>query len=139
MGGQLNTSQALRICGRNQICSLKIGYRWKTTYAGRYFQFKAVLTTDHVDQTPIVDELGATLQFERRTENSGTITSELQAGPKRFIYADADTRVAVGITAFDMEAGDYFVLDPNTVTESGFTITFKNSSTVISRDFRYMR
>ena len=43
--------------------------------AGRFFQFKAVLTTDHVDQTPIVDQLGVTLQLERRTENSTTFSS----------------------------------------------------------------
>ena len=84
-------------------------------YVGRFFQFKAVLTTDHVDQTPIVDELGVTLQFERRVENSGTITSGTASKSETFenaFYTDADTKVAVGITAFDMQAGDYFV-DPN--------------------------
>ena len=109
-------------------------------YVGRTFQFKAVLTTDHVDQTPIVDQLGVTLQFERRTENSGTVTSGESSKAVLFeddFYTDADTKVAVGITAFDMEAGDYFVIDPNTVTGSGFTITFKNGSTVIDRDFQY--
>tara|TARA_A100001201_G_scaffold143597_1_gene146079 strand:+ start:17663 stop:21265 length:3603 start_codon:yes stop_codon:yes gene_type:complete len=109
-------------------------------YVGRTFQFKAVLTTDHVDQTPIVDQLGVTLQLERRTENSGTITSGASSKAVAFVddfYTDADTKVAVGITAFDMEAGDYFVLDPNTVTGSSFIITFKNGSTVISRDFQY--
>jgi predicted phage tail protein len=109
-------------------------------YVGRTFQFKAVLTTDHVDQTPIVDQLGVTLQFERRTENSGTIASGAASKAVLFedaFYTDADTKVAVGITAFDMEAGDYFVIDPNTVTGSGFTITFKNGSTVIDRNFQY--
>tara|TARA_R100001163_G_scaffold50289_1_gene37826 strand:+ start:1764 stop:5579 length:3816 start_codon:yes stop_codon:yes gene_type:complete len=111
-------------------------------YVGRFFQFKAVLTTDHVDQTPIVDELGVTLQFERRTENSPTLASgSAPAGRvvpfQKAFYTDADTKVAVGITAFDMEAGDYFVLAPSTVTGSGFTITFKNGSTVIDRNFQY--
>ena len=109
-------------------------------YVGRTFQFKAVLTTDHVDQTPIVDQLGVTLQFERRTENSGTIASGATSKAVLFenaFYTDADTKVTVGITAFDMEAGDYFVIDPNTVTGSGFTVTFKNGSTVIDRNFQY--
>ena len=110
------------------------------SYVGRTFQFKAVLTTEDPDQTPIVDQLGVTLQFERRTENGGTLSSEATSKAVEFeddFYTDADTKVAVGITAFDMEAGDYFVLDPETVTGSGFTITFKNGSTVIDRDFQY--
>ena len=141
MGGQLNTNQGASYLQQQSDVFFE---DWipleNNVYAGRYFQFKAVLTTDHVDQTPIVDELGATLQFERRTENSGTITSGAASKSETFenaFYVDANTKVAVGITAFDMEAGDYFVLDPNTVTGSGFTITFKNGSTVISRDFQY--
>nr|BAR25971.1 phage-related protein tail component-like protein [uncultured Mediterranean phage uvMED]BAR26006.1 phage-related protein tail component-like protein [uncultured Mediterranean phage uvMED]BAR26029.1 phage-related protein tail component-like protein [uncultured Mediterranean phage uvMED]BAR26056.1 phage-related protein tail component-like protein [uncultured Mediterranean phage uvMED]BAR26072.1 phage-related protein tail component-like protein [uncultured Mediterranean phage uvMED] len=108
-------------------------------YMGRTFQFKAVLTTDHVDQTPIVDQLGVTLQFERRTENSGTIASGATSKAVLFenaFYTDADTEVAVGITAFNLQSGDYYRL--TSVTGTGFTITFYNSSdTVIDRDFQY--
>jgi predicted phage tail protein len=108
-------------------------------YMGRTFQFKAVLTTDHVDQTPIVDQLGVTLQFERRTENSGTIASGATSKAVLFenaFYTDADTEVAVGITAFNLQSGDYYRL--TSVTGTGFTITFYNSSnTVIDRNFQY--
>jgi predicted phage tail protein len=108
-------------------------------YMGRTFQFKAVLTTDHVDQTPIVDQLGVTLQFERRTENSGTIASGATSKAVLFenaFYTDADTEVAVGITAFDLQSGDYYRV--TSVTGTGFTITFYNSSnTVIDRNFQY--
>ena len=108
-------------------------------YVGRSFQFKAVLTTDHEDQTPIVDQLGVTLQFERRTENSGTIASGASSKAVLFedaFYTDADTEVTVGITAFDLQSGDYYRL--TSVTGTGFTITFYNSSdTVIDRDFQY--
>ena len=108
-------------------------------YVGRFFQFKAVLTTDHVDQTPIVDELGVTLQFERRTESSGTIDSGAVSKSETFekaFYTDADTEVAVGITALNMQSGDYYRL--TNVTGTGFTITFYNSSnTVIDRKFQY--
>lgn len=108
-------------------------------YVGRTFQFKAVLTTDHVDQTPIVDQLGVTLQFERRTENSGTIASGATSKTVLFenaFYTDADTEVAVGITAFDLQSGDYYRL--TSVTGTGFTVTFYNSSnTVIDRNFQY--
>ena len=109
-------------------------------YAGRSFQFKAVLKTDHIDQTPIVDQLGVTMQFERRSENSGTIASGTDAGGKTVtfdnaFYVDADTKVGVGITAFDLSPGDYYVLSEPTGT--GFTVTFKNGSTVIDRNFQY--
>ena len=108
-------------------------------YVGRTFQFKAVLTTDHVDQTPIVDELGVTLQFERRTENSATIDSGAVSKSETFekaFYTDADTEVTVGITALNMQSGDYYRL--TNVTGTGFTITFYNSSnTVIDRKFQY--
>lgn len=108
-------------------------------YVGRTFQFKAVLTTDHVDQTPIVDQLGVTLQFERRTENSGTIASGTSSKAVLFedaFYTDADTEVTVGITAFEFQSGDYYRL--TSVTGTGFTITFYNSSNaVIDRNFQY--
>ena len=108
-------------------------------YVGRTFQFKAVLTTDHVDQTPIVDQLGVTLQFERRTENSGTIASGATSKAVLFenaFYTDTDTEVTVGITAFDLQSGDYYRL--TSVTGTGFTVTFYNSSdTVIDRNFQY--
>ena len=51
-------------------------------------------------------------------------------------YTDADTEVTVGITAFEFQSGDYYRL--TSVSGTGFTITFYNSSnTVIDRNFQY--
>lgn len=118
-------------------------------YVGRTFQFKAVLTTDHVDQTPIVDQLGVTLQFERRTENSTTFSSEslrtlrdndpdilTDVVFENAFYTDADTEVTVGITAFELQSGDYYRI--TNLTGAGFDIDFYDSSnTVIDRNFQY--
>jgi len=109
-------------------------------YVGRSFQFKAVLVADHIDQTPIVDQLGAILQFERRTENSATIASGTSSGGKAVtfenaFYTDSNTKVSVGITAFNLASGDYYVMSEPTGT--GFTVTFKNGSSVINRNFQY--
>ena len=109
-------------------------------YVGRSFQFKAVLSTEHLDQTPLVDQLGVSVQFERRTENSATLISGTSTSGKavtfdKAFYTDNDTKVTVGIVAFGLGAGDYYVMSEP--TGSGFTITFKNGTRVINRDFQY--
>lgn len=147
MGGQLNTNQGASYLEQD---SDLIFEDWipleNNVYVGQYFQFKAVLTTDHVDQTPIVDELGATLQLERRTENSTTFSSaflraQRQSGEtdvkfKDAFYTDADTEVTVGITAFNFQSGDYYRI--TNLTGDGFDIDFYNSSnSVEDRNFQY--
>ncbi len=110
-------------------------------YVGRSFQFKAVLSTENVDETPIIDQLGVSVRFERRTENSTTFQSGTSASgyPVTFqnaFYTDGDTKVTVGITAFDLGAGDYYVLSEPTAT--GFSIVFKASDgRVLNKDFQY--
>lgn len=142
MGGQLNT--ATGTYSDLQQESDLVFDAWipleNNVYVGRSFQFKAVLTADHIDQTPIVDQLGAILQFERRTENGTTTASGTAAGGKAVtfanaFYTDSNTKVAVGITAFDLASGDYYVMSEPTGT--GFTVTFKNGSSVINRNFQY--
>ncbi len=109
-------------------------------FSARQFQFKAELKALHPDQTPIVDKLGATVQFERRTENSNIFASGT-SGPRvitfdNAFYVDDDTRVAVSISPFDMEAGDFYTMTAPTST--GFTVTFRNSSGgQVNRQFQY--
>jgi hypothetical protein len=112
-----------------------------TSYSGRHFQFKAVLSTKKVDQTPVVESLGVEIKFERRTESSDKVIQS-GYGPKTVpfdypFYTDTNTDVAVGITAYVMEPGDFFELSEPTST--GFTVTFKNqnSGAFIDRRFRY--
>jgi len=43
---------------------------------------------------------------------------------------------SVGLTAFNMNSGDYFSI--SSVTDTGFTLVFRNSAgTAISRNFTY--
>mgnify|MGYP003341167423 FL=1 len=110
-------------------------------YVGRSFQFKAVLSSENTNEIPLIDKLGVSVRFERRTENSGTIQSGTEKSGKlvtfeNAFYTDGDTKVTVGITAFDLGAGDYYVLSEPTAT--GFTIVFKSlDGRVINRDFQY--
>lgn len=104
-------------------------------YTGRQFQFKAELQALHVDQTPIVDEAGYTIQMESRTESSATIASG--AGAKAVTFDKAFYQTPnIGITASNLASGDYY--EVTSATRTGFTITFYDSTNAaIDRDFQY--
>lgn len=142
MGGQLDTNNGVSYLRQESDIFFE---EWipleNNSYVGRYFQFKAELTTDRNDQTPILEELGATFQLERRTENGQFQQSGF--GPKDItfekpFYVDGDTGVSVGTTVMDLESEDYFVISEPTAT--GFTITFKSTfdgDEFIDRRFSY--
>ena len=104
-------------------------------FTGRQFQFKCELSSTHIDQTPVVDELGFTMQLESRTESSAAITSG--AGAKAVTFTNAFYQEpSIGITASNLASGDYY--EVTSASRTGFTITFYDSSnTAISRNFQY--
>ena len=103
-------------------------------FTGRVFQFKADLTTNFTDQTPLVDQLGFEMQFENRTESNSFSSG---AGAKAVTFSKAFYQTPkLGITASNMATGDYYVISSESRT--GFTITFFNSSNAaIDRTFSY--
>ena len=105
-------------------------------YAGRQFQFKAELTSESEDETPLVDQLGFQLVMESRTEQSATIASG--AGAKAVTFTNAFYQTpSLGLTAFNMASGDYYEI--TSPTRSGFTVTFYNSSaSAVDRNFQYV-
>jgi hypothetical protein len=105
-------------------------------YAGRQFQFKAELTSESEDETPLIDQLGFQLVMESRTEQSGTIASG--AGAKAVTFTNAFYQTpSLGLTAFNMASGDYYEI--TSPTRSGFTVTFYNSSaSAVDRNFQYV-
>jgi hypothetical protein len=102
---------------------------------GRGFQFKTIATSTNEAQNIIIDELGATLELDQRTEASTTLTST--AGVNSVTFTDAFYQApSMGITGFDMVTGDFY--EVQNVTRTGFEVTFKNSAgTAVSRDFTY--
>ena len=97
-------------------------------FTGRQFQFKCELSSKHVDETPVVDQLGFTLQMERRTESAATQASG--AGAKAVTFTNAFYQTpSIGITASNLASGDYY--EVTSATRSGFTVTFKNSKTLL--------
>ena len=117
------------------------------TFKGRAFQFRADMTSTDVAQNILIDELGYSATFQRRQEQStGTVASG--AGAKAVSFANAfwsgtaslgGTNAyppSVGITAQNMQTGDFF--EVSSVTGTGFTVTFKNSSgTAVDRNFTW--
>jgi len=103
---------------------------------GRAFQFKTIATSTSEDQNIIIDELGAELELQQRTESTGSLNSG--AGSYAVTFDEAFYQApAVGITAYNMATGDYYTVASQTRT--GFTITFYDSTaSVISRDFTYI-
>lgn len=104
-------------------------------FTARQFQFKAALASSHIDQTPVVTELGYIMQMESRTEKSVTILSGAAAKVVTFTNAFYE-EPGIGITAFNLDTGDYYVV--SSASRTGFTIAFFNDSgDPISRQFQY--
>ena len=117
------------------------------TFKGRAFQFKAQLTSSDTAQNILVDELGYVAQFARRQEQSSTAVAS-GAGAKAITFGNAfftgtasllgtnSNLPSIGITAQNMQSGDYF--EVTSISATGFTVTFKNSSdTAVDRNFNW--
>ena len=103
-------------------------------FTGRVFQFKAELSSEYDDQTPLVDQLGYNILFDNRTESSSMTSG---AGAKAVTFDKAFYQTPkLGITSSNMATGDYYTISSESRT--GFTITFFNSSNAaIDRSFAY--
>ena len=105
------------------------------TRQGRGFQFKVVATSTDTSQNILIDELGATVELQRRTEVGNNISSGAGAYAVTFTNAFYATP-SIGVSGQNMATGDYFVL--SSISRTGFTVTFRNSAgTAISRTFDY--
>jgi hypothetical protein len=102
---------------------------------GRGFQFKTIATSSNPSINILIDELGAELELQQRTEQSATLSSGAAAYVVTF--ADAFYQAPnVGITAYNLATGDFFAV--TSVTRTGFTVEFKNSAgTAVNRQFTY--
>ena len=116
------------------------------TFRGRGFQFRTTLTSNDIAENILVDELGYLASVQRRTEqsvaavsgttNTGvTFTHPFFTGTANIGGVNAYLP-SVGITAQNMQAGDYFQI--SAVTGTGFTISFYDSSNnPVTRQFAW--
>jgi hypothetical protein len=104
---------------------------------GRGYQFKAIATSANPSENILVDELGVVMELQLRPDQSGTLTSGAGAYAATFDSAFYQPPT-LGITGFNMAAGDYWEVDPTSVTRTGFQVTFKNSAGVaVNRQFSF--
>jgi hypothetical protein len=101
----------------------------------RGFQFKVIAESFDSSQNIIIDQLGAVLELQQRSEQSATLTSP--AATYNVTFANAFYQApSLGLTAFNMATGDYWAI--TSVTTTGFAVTFRDSAgTAVARQFTY--
>ena len=103
---------------------------------GRGLQFKLEAVSNNDAQNIRIEELGATITLQRRSESANNVTSGAGSYAVTFANAFYETP-SIGINGQDMATGDYYTL--TSITRSGFTVTFRNSAnTAISRTFDWI-
>jgi hypothetical protein len=116
------------------------------TFRGRGFQFRTTLTSNDVSENILIDELGYLATVQRRTDQSNGVVSGTTATAVTFAnpFFTGTASIggvnaylpSVGITAQNMQAGDYFQVSG--VSGTGFSISFYNSGgSPVTRDFTW--
>jgi hypothetical protein len=101
------------------------------------FQFKVVAKSYDPTQNIIIDELGAVLELQQRVEQSGVLSAPASTYAVTFAERFYEAP-SVGITGYNMTSGDYWAINPASITPSGFSITFRNSAgAAVARQFNY--
>lgn len=102
-------------------------------YKGRGLKFRAILTTEDGNQSPQVEGLSVEVDMPDRIDSDGDILSSVSGSAITLTPAFKSLK-KVGITAQDLQQGDYFRITSKSTT--GFTVTFYNSSSVaVARTF----
>lgn len=105
-------------------------------YKGRGFQFKVLVISDSQDHAIAIKKLSVSIDLPDRIVDEKDILSF--TGVYSVVFEKPFAAIpAIGITAHDMNTGDYYVITNK--TKSGFSITFYDSSNnYISRTFDYI-
>ncbi len=101
----------------------------------RGLKFRAQLTTEDTEASPLISVLEVTIDMPDRVESGQDVQSGTDAGGDVIVFGAAfNATPAIGIGPQDMAQGDFFTLEAKAST--GFTVRFKNSGgTVI--DVKY--
>ena len=99
----------------------------------RGIQLKMVATSTSSQVSMVVSQLGATAELQQRTESGNDSGDDTY----NIVFTDAFYQTPqVVISPADLATGDYFTV--TSVTRTGFTVAFKNSSNAaVTRSFSY--
>ena len=105
-------------------------------YTARALRFRAKLTTEDAEATPVVTELSVTADIPDRVLSDADIVSGV--GTKAIAFSPVmHTIEGIGISAQNLQSGDYYAITSKSA--SGFSITFYDSGdNAISRTFDYV-
>jgi predicted phage tail protein len=135
--GQANCSMYVRTTNTNPSSS-PTWSSWQpfvnSTTRGRGFQFGLTVTTSNQNENVAVQELGVVVQLQRRTETQSSLTSGTSSYTVTFPTAFY-TVPSITITPRDMAHTEDFAL--TSISRTGFTITFKQGGSTISKVFDY--
>ena len=104
-------------------------------YYGRAFKFKLLVTSGDVTHQVYITSLSATLEAFQKIDTQQLTSSTSSLG---VTYSEGFLITPkIAITAQNMASGDFYEI--TSVSSTGFTITFKNSSgTIVARTFDYI-
>lgn len=110
---------------------------WQDFFVGEYkargLKFRVILTTAVLTQTPAISTLQVEVDMPDRIDGAEDILSSVSGTAITFSPAFKSLK-KVGITAQDLQQGDYYTITSKSTT--GFTVTFYNSSsTAVQRTF----
>ena len=104
-------------------------------YHGRAFKFRLLVTSGDVTHQVYISSLSATLEAFQKIDTQ-QLTSSTSALGVTFGEGFLVTP-KIAVTAQNMASGDFYEI--TSVSSTGFTITFKNSSgTIVARTFDYI-
>ncbi len=104
-------------------------------YFGRAFKFKLLVTSGDVTHQVYITSLSATLEAFQKFDTQQLTSSTSSLGVTFGTGFLVTPKIAV--TAQNMASGDFYEI--TSVSSTGFTITFKNSSgTIVARTFDYI-
>lgn len=99
-------------------------------YVGRAFKFRVLLNSEDQNTNILVDQLSVTIDMPDRDEQGiATSTGSLQTVNFTKAYWTASTPV-IGVTLIGANNGDYFVITPGSINNTGFQIQVFNASGV---------
>ena len=106
-------------------------------YTARYYKFRVIMNSRDANSIPVLTGLEVIIDMEDRIISGDDITSGVTTYSVSFANPFKSTTYAIGITAQNMNTGDYYTISNK--TSSGFDILFKDSTNSnISRDFDYI-